>query len=131
MIGFSLMELLIALCILGILSVISFASYSSYFVTAKRQEAIITLNQVAAALEQYAVTHESYQGATLSKLGFPEIVAHDQYQLALNTLTNNAYTIEATPLASQAKRDSHCGTLSLTSSGIKGISGDGKLETCW
>jgi len=42
------------------------------------------------------------------------------------------YTINAAPQGAQATRDTECATLTLTSAGVKGISGGtGTVDQCW
>lgn len=129
--GFSLIELLVVLAIVGILTAISFPIYSQHLVKEKRLEAIITLNKLAGALENYYLINNSYKGATLSSLGFMDKIADNNYQLAISTLTDSEFSLTATPLAKQAEKDLLCGCLTLDSKNEKHISGTGNLIECW
>lgn len=123
--GFSLIELLIVLSIIGILSAFCIPLYSQYVVTENRYAAVITLNKLAAALENYFTLHDTYQDANLNSLGFTD--SDGRYQLVISQTTEKDYRIEARPI----QTDSVCGTLSLNSSGEKAISGSGKVNECW
>jgi len=63
--GFSLLELMITLTIIGILTAFCLPVYSQHIIEARRLEAKIALEKLAATLENYFIAHNSYQGATL------------------------------------------------------------------
>jgi type IV pilus assembly protein PilE len=128
--GFSLFELLTVVAILSILSALCFPIYSQHILQAKRTEATLSLTKLALALEQHYSTQRTYKNATLKTLGFPEKIADDRYQLSLAT-TETSYKVAAEPLATQAEKDTLCGTLTLNTQGEKGLTGSGKLKDCW
>lgn len=128
--GFSLLELLITISIVGTLSAICIPVYSQHIAHAKRVEAEITLQKLAVALEQYFTIHNSYSDADLQKLGFTENT-NTRYQFVLSSMTNDGYVVSAIPSAKQAEKDLACETLSLNSIGEKKISGNGSIEDCW
>ena len=130
-VGISFLELLITLTIIGVLSTLSFSIYSQHFIVQKRLEAVIYLTKLAAALEEYYLSENSYQNATVTSLGLPSTIAQGQYRLIIAKATAYDYALKAIPLQNQAKKDTLCGTLSLTSSGKKQISGKGDLADCW
>lgn len=125
--GFSLIELLIIVSIVGILTTISLPLYSQHVVNERRTEAKTTLIQLAASLEEYDTIHHTYQGASLQVLNFPEIIAHDSYKLSIIDLSDSAFTIAAEPLS----HHDTCGTLTLNALGEKAISGTGQITDCW
>lgn len=129
--GFSLLEMLIVLIIIGILSAIAIPLYYSHIVHERRLEAAMTLEKLAVALEQYDTIHNTYKNASLVELGFPEKIADNHYQLMITSTTDSSYNLQATPLAEQAEKDNTCATLTLNSLGEKGITGSGKLNDCW
>lgn len=126
--GFSLIELLITMIIIGILMTLSLPLYSQYVVNEHRTEAKTTLMQLAASLEEYDTIHHTYQGASLQVLNYPEIIAHDSYQLTITDISDSAFTIAAEPLSNN--KDA-CGTLTLNALGEKAISGNSQLTDCW
>jgi len=126
--GFSLIELLITLAIIGILVGLAYPRYNQHLITVRRTYAIAALTDVAARLEQYYAANNTYAGATLNNLGVPEI---NFYQLQITQATADQYSVSAIPQKQQAQDDSDCGTLILDQEGNKKITGKGKIATCW
>jgi type IV pilus assembly protein PilE len=122
--GLSLIELMLTLAILGILASIALPEYSQHYRRAQRLTA-----EVTSALEEYCVIHNSYNGANLEKLNFPVLIANGRYQLAINTLENSFFSVQAAPIGQQTA--DACGILSVNSRGEKSISGMGKSVDCW
>lgn len=129
--GFSLIEMLIVVAIIGILSAICIPAYSEHVLHEKRLEATLSLTKLSLALEQYYTMHNTYKTATLASLGLEDKIAHSQYQLIIASATDSDYKLEAKPLANQAIKDTQCATLTLSSSGEKGITGLGTIQDCW
>lgn len=67
--GFSLLELLVVLVIVGILSSVAYPSYLDSVRQANRSEAIAELQGILAAQERYFLANKEYATA-LSSLGF-------------------------------------------------------------
>lgn len=126
----NLLELMIAIAIIGILSILSLPIYTQHLVHEKRIEAEIMLEKLSLALEHYYIIHNSYKGATFALLKFPERIVKNNYQLALR-VTESDFTITAHPLAAQAEKDTNCAALSLNSLNQKTISGTGSINECW
>lgn len=134
--GFTLIELMIVVLILGVLASLAVTSYSRYVVKTNRAAAAAVLLGIANRQEQYFLDAREY-AANMTTLGAtppPEVAEH--YTIA-TTATNNAtppgFQVTATPISgsSQATRDTKCATLTLTSAGAKSISGSGTVQDCW
>jgi Tfp pilus assembly protein PilE len=82
-------------------------------------------------MEIFQITHHTYDGATLDQLKFPEIIANNCYHLSIQTNPDQTYLLLAKPLKQQLEKDQACGTLTLHSSGERGIKGHGSIEDCW
>lgn len=129
--GFSLIEIMITLSIVGILAIVSVPHYTHYLVDAHRAQATGILTQLSAALEQYHLEHNAYADADIKQLPVNIAAAKQSYQFALTQADGDDYTLSATPIGSQAKRDKDCGTLSIDANGERHISGNGDIDACW
>lgn len=128
--GFSLIELLITLSIVGLLAAIGINSYSHHLIQAKRMRATNMLSQLAIQMEHYQIEHGSYADATLAKLNTVPVQNNDDYEFVLLSATDDDYLLAAKPHSTQVKRDP-CGTLMLDASGEKKISGKKSIHDCW
>lgn len=126
--GFSLIEIIISFSIIAIMLAIALPAYFHHLLRAERMTAEIALTKLAAALEQYHLTANSYKN---SKLEDFNIDSPRQYQLEIVSATPSTFMLAAHPLAEQAEHDKECATLTLQSTGERGITGLGKREECW
>lgn len=125
--GFTLIECLIVLVIIGILTAVSMPIYSIYIKNERRFEAEVALEQLAARLETYFTIHNTYQHATFENLNISSFASNHHYQLHITT-SDTDFTLEAIP---DEGGDSICGTLTLNASGEKGINGNSSINDCW
>ena len=140
--GFSLIELMIVVAIVAIISAFAYPSYQRYVIKAKRTVAQNALLQVADRQQQFFMDNKQF-ATKFSSLGYAsdDMMINDEgqivsasdskrtYKIALSGAAATAYTVEAVPQLGQASKDSHCGTITLTSAGVKGQSGSG--DNCW
>ncbi len=129
--GFHLLEILIVLMIMIIMSQWMFVNYQQFLARGKRHAAASALYTLSSALEDYALQHGSYRQATFSALGVSEFAVNHQYQLLLERIDDQYFQIGAQPLANQARIDSACGKLMLSSTGVKSVSGNKSVEECF
>ncbi len=132
--GFTLIELMIVVAILGILSAIAYPSYTQYVKRAQCTDAINPLLSLAGRMEEFYNINSTYVGATV---GSPGTVGTDQTPEGLYTLAvivpaapagNFSYTLTATPVDIAQK------TLTLDSLGQKSEAGGaagGAAASCW
>jgi len=129
--GFSLIELMIAIAVLGIITAIAYPSYTNYVRDARRAEAQGAILEAAQWLERQFTVDGSYAtsaGAARSISAFNT----DFYTLTVATAANTTkqkseYTIQAAPGGAQS--GDSCGTLTITHIGVKG---DGDTsQDCW
>ncbi|WP_396269784.1 type IV pilin protein [Ideonella sp.] len=146
--GFTLIELMIVVAIVGILATVAFPSFNSYLVKSRRAEAKAMLQQVAMWMERnQAATYRydrdlengSINNARLTALGFDRTPATGtmHYQIQFAAISANAFVVSATPQGGQATDDATCGTLAISSSGLRGkldgasVKADPTTEDCW
>lgn len=117
--GFTLIELMITVAIVGILAAIAYPSYQSYVLQSRRAEAIAGLLDMQQQAEKWRVNHTTYPAS--SNLILP---ASEYYTFSISGSSATAYTLNATAKSTQIA-DSGCTPLTLDQSGNKGPSG------CW
>ena len=140
--GFSLIELMIALAVVGILTAVAVPSYQSYMRSAYRAEARTALLEAAQWMERHFSMTQSYatssQGGTINNaalvtagLGVTPRAGTVRYNISFSAgPTATEYTLQAVPTGPQTG-DTRCGTLTLTHLQGRGISGTGTVADCW
>ena len=145
--GFTLVELMIVVAIIGLLAMIGYPSYAEYIRRANRTEAKNLMMRIAGEQEKFFSTFNRYSGSingartgdpATSGLNMPDTTqdirggvldANDRayYTVAVAlTDANLGYTLTATPVGTQQSSD-RCGAFVLDSRGNRTADEDG----CW
>ena len=95
--GFTLVELMITLVIIGILIGVALPSYRQYVIRSNRVDATSALLRVAANQERFYLQNNTYS-ADLADVGFPGgATTEGHYTLAINNADAAGFEIQATP----------------------------------
>ena len=132
--GFSLIELMIAVVIVGILAAIAIPMYSDYVTRSRRADGQATLMQVAQELERCYTQFSKYNDNSCSVVSSSTVSeTSDQgfYGISASggNLTESTFTLTATPQNEQAD-DTDCTALTLTHLGEQSATGDDP-DSCW
>ena len=141
--GFTLIELMIAVAIVGILAGIAYPSYQDNVRESRRADAKGALLGFANAMERHFTECNSYlgNGANCGGTGKPTIFSTTSpvdggtafYNLTIaDDVTANSYTLNAAPTGAQST--DKCGTLTLTNTGVRNIANAASgitVADCW
>ena len=134
--GFTLIELMIVVAIIGIISAIAYPSYNQYIVRSKRADGISALMLASQAMERfrsnppysYKVGTDGTDLGAIFAIQVPVEGGTAYYDLAL-TSDATSYTLTATPTGSMAGQD---GALTLTNTGARTwVDDSAASHDCW
>jgi type IV pilus assembly protein PilE len=137
--GFTLIELMIAVAVVAILASVALPNYQQYVLRTNRAEAKTVLLEAAQLMERNYSEANRYDTNTagdsiaLSVTQAPK-TGTAKYKISFTTgsPTTSTYTIQAVPQESQA--NDTCGTLTLNhlgQQGASGVSDSSAIADCW
>lgn len=154
--GFTLIELMVVVAIIGILAAIAYPSYTDSVRKSRRADAMGALLGFANAMERSFTQFNTYCDTATTSAG--AVVAGDtcgnaaitdtgiptgaiyappaatavNYTFTISAATAFTYTLTATRVAGSGQANDRCGDLTLTNTGAKGFTGAGLTRAdCW
>ncbi len=129
--GFTLVELLVVMVIAGVLAMIAVPSYQASVIKSRRADGRVVLNDTAQRLERCYTQFGAYDAEDCAIADGEEIASQEGfYVLTVDVQDAATYELTAAPAGPQ-EDDEDCGSLILTNTGERDITGDGDIERCW
>jgi len=141
--GATLVELVVALLVLGVLAVMAVASYRGYLLRANRSEARSALLALAAAQEMFHLRCQRYAAAldpeaspdcAALTLRLPRLSERGLYSIAIQGSDADGWTARATAAGPPQAADARCRAFELSGTGVRRATDaadrDSTLE-CW
>lgn len=119
--GFTLIELMISVAVLGILAAIAYPAYTDQIRKARRAEAQAALMNISARQQQMLLDTRSYAAAiALLDVALPATVTRVyDITLTVGAAVAPTFTATATPVALSAQASDTCGVLAIDQAGTK------------
>ena len=127
--GFTLIELMIVVAIIGILAAVALPSYRESVRRGDRASARAAMLEAQQFMERFYATNDKYTSAVLPNRLLAVPAQSVKYNLTV-TSTVNTYTVTAAPVSTDAK----CGDLKLNNLGQRwalGTTATATVSTCW
>ncbi|WP_405122847.1 type IV pilin protein [Pseudomonas sp. M20] len=112
--GFTLIEIMIVIAIIGIVITIAAPSYTEYLKKGRRAEVVSLLSEQAQSLERFYTKNNVYTGITGLSTG------NDFYTLT-PTVADQTFLLTATRKAGTSMATDKCGDFTLTNTGVRSM----------
>jgi type IV pilus assembly protein PilE len=124
--GFTLIELMIAISIVGILTSVALPSFEGLLQRVRRTDALVSVMQVQSAQERFRSSNNSY--GSLGDIGVPNVSPSKHYVLQSGANATGGYDVLAIATGTQA-RGAECRYMKLSTSGANPTYTSGQDES--
>lgn len=119
--GFTLIELMVVVLIVGILSTVAYPSYSAYVVRANRRSAQSAMMDIGNLQQQYLLSNRVFASKDdLTSTGYSlpaDVATLYDWTISVGSSGAPSFTVTLTPKSGKAQASD--GTLALTNLGVK------------
>lgn len=142
--GFTLIELMVVVAIVGILAAIAYPSYTSQIARGRRADARVQLASAQQWVEKFYSENYNYATDTAGNASTTAFNAQPfsssprvgdggaVYTIGLTVAsTSQTYTLTAAPISAGPMAGDSCGSLTLTNTGRRGVTGYNDVLSCW
>mgnify|MGYP003617686795 CR=1 FL=1 len=125
--GFTLIEIMIVIAIIGIVMTIAAPSFTEYLKKGRRAEVAGLLSEQAQLLERFYTQKNVYTGV-------PGLSPGNDYYTIASTLTDQTFLLTAVRKPGTSMATDKCGDFTITNTGVRGmVNATAGLTTkdCW
>ncbi len=124
--GFTLIELMITVAVIGILSMVALPSYNEYIERSRRADAKSGLLSIQLQQESWRANNTLY--TTAANLNMP---SSDFYTFTIASYSKTNFIATAGPISGTSQENDTCGTFEINVNGPDDTGGNASVANCW